>query len=665
MSNFKVFSKAVYKKFNEMSKGDLFVVDVDSYELTDFYLDSFPAGTNEIFRERREYDCSCCKSFIRNVGNVVAIKGNELITIWDVNVPYPFDVVCKSLSEKIKSEYINSIFLHKEKRIGTEFNHEQLDTGDVKRWDHFYCDVPNKFISNNIGENKSRIESAVSVFERGLNELTLDALETVKKLITSKSLYRGEEHLNSVNAFIELKKQYITITDDKEKNIFIWKNHTNHSIRFKNTVIGTLVSDLSDGKDIEIAVSAFESKVAPVNYKRSSAIITPRMVEKAMSTINSLGIEESLYRRHAVVDDVKINDVIWANRSTKNKMKDGGLTELLMKEVVSKAKIDESKINDITIDDFINEVVPNSTSIKMLVGNKHTGNLMTVTAPKFEDSKNIFKWDNNFAWSYNGDVTDSLIKDRVKKAGGNVNAKFRVSLSWFNYDDLDIHCITPSGKHIYFSNKSGILDVDMNAGGDQTREPVENLAFNSFEKGTYKVYVHNYNKRESNNVGFVVETEYNGDIETFTYNKAVGDTKKIDVIEFTSDGKSVTIDKVHSGIEKGSSSKDVWGIKTETFVDVNMLMYSPNHWDGDSVGNKHYFFIMENCKNPDLLRGIYNEFLTNELNEYRKVFEVLGDKTKCEYSDNQLSGLGFSSTKRDNVVVKVEGKQNRMYNVVF
>ena len=68
---FKDFVKAIQKNLQQMSKDSsrLFTVNVDTEELYNLYLDSFPAGTNEIYRERREYDCSCCRHFIRDVGN--------------------------------------------------------------------------------------------------------------------------------------------------------------------------------------------------------------------------------------------------------------------------------------------------------------------------------------------------------------------------------------------------------------------------------------------------------------------------------------------------------------------------------------------------------------------------------------------------------------------
>lgn len=37
-------------------------------------------------------------------------------------------------------------------------------------------------------------------------------------------------------------------------------------------------------------------------------------------------------------------------------------------------------------------------------------------------------------------------------------------------------------------------------------------------------------------------------------------------------------------------------------------------------------------------------------------FETASDLAKAEYNDNQLSGLGFSSTSHDEVVVKVDNK---------
>ena len=77
---------------------------------------------------------------------------------------------------------------------------------------------------------------------------------------------------------------------------------------------------------------------------------------------------------------------------------------------------------------------------------------MSLVAPVIPDSKNMLKWGNNFSWAYNGEVTDS-IKEKVKRAGGNVEGDIRCSLSWFNGDDLDAHCEQPNQPEIYFGNR--------------------------------------------------------------------------------------------------------------------------------------------------------------------------------------------------------------------
>ena len=111
-----------------------------------------------------------------------------------------------------------------------------------------------------------------------------------------------------------------------------------------------------------------------------------------------------------------------------------------------------------------------------------------------------------------------------------------------------------------------------------------------------------------------------------------------------------------------SSSQQVWGIHTESFVDVKTIMLSPNHWGDSATGNKHYFFVLDGCHTDEDMRGIYNEFLRGDLDQHRRVFEVLGSKTKCSQDSDGMSGLGFSSTRSDEVIVRCDG---RLFNVKF
>jgi hypothetical protein len=331
------------------------------------------------------------------------------------------------------------------------------------------------------------------------------------------------------------------------------------------------------------------------------------MIEDAMKTIEKLGLESALDRRHARLSDVSINNVLWADGSAKAVMKNA-LKESLLEAATSDYKV--TGAIDISIDEFVKTVLPKTSSMELFVKNSHQNKFVSVTAPAQEDSGKLFKWNNDFGWSYDGNITDS-IKERVKKAGGNVNADFRVSLSWFNYDDLDIHAEDPHNRHIYFCNKAGILDVDMNAGGGRTREPVENLAWNNPPNGKYKIWVNQYSQRETNDVGFTIEVENQGNIEQYSFNKSV--KGNVQVGEFVLQNGVIVDRKIASGLIGGSISQEKWGVKTEAFAKVQVVMNSPNHWDDNGVGNKHWFFILENCKNNQPTRGIYNEFLNSAL----------------------------------------------------
>ncbi|PHS22230.1 MAG: hypothetical protein COA84_13815 [Robiginitomaculum sp.] len=663
--DFPIFAELLRKNFDAMSATELYFVDVDVNVMWDYYLSAYPEGENPISRERAEHDCSCCKNFIRNVGNIVSLETGVKTTIWDIpNLPYPYDMVAQKMNDYILTFKTKNVYRSSECTQGQGSNTEQTDNGPIT-WHHFQVKIPSDKVRGEIPTFHSSLESAAKVFERGLNEITIDSLQTIQDLIADKNLYRGAEHSRTISAFKSLVQEYSKLNSDESRNTFVWKNIMSPSARFRNTVIGTLGVDLSDGKGLDDAVRMFESKVAPENYKRPKSLITKAMIQDAVQTLQDNGLESSLSRRFARLQDVSVNNVLFVDNTVKAKMKDG--IEGLLMEEVKPAKVNLDNAREIGIEQFMATILPKARSIDMLVKNKHDGNFVSLTSPNEADTNSLFKWDNDFAWSYDGDIADSSIARRVAKAGGRVKgAKMRVSLAWFNYDDLDIHVYEPCGNHISFNNKSGKLDVDMNVGSCGSRKAVENVSWmNTPSDGKYIVKVDNYTKRESIDVGFELEVECNGQVSNYQYGKIVGKSVKSltltvkngIIVEIVSD-KNVT----------GSSaiSQNKWGVTTETLVKVNTMMYSPNYWDENVVGNKHWFFMLDGCLNPDSTRGIYNEFLNSDLEKHRKVFEILGDKTKCPVSDSQLSGLGFSSTKKDDVTVLVKTEtKTQPYKIVF
>lgn len=665
--NFKSFAAAIATRFAQLSGHELFHVNISGQAVWDHYLASFPPGADPIFKTRTQHNGSYDRHFVRTLGNVVAITDdNKLMTLWDIpNLEPPYNTVAASVSELIRTATaIDRVFRTSERTIGHRSNVAQLPDGTTHQFTHFIAGiydrhrVADKSVDTVIGELRARAH----VFERGLVEITPEAVETVLDLIDQKSLYRGDEFETVLRMFQKLQAKFKQIKHSLEASAFVWQNCDHMAARLRNTVIGTLLTDLSDGVDVERALRAYEQKVAPTNYKRPTAAITPKMVTAAMATIQNLGLEPAIPRRLAAIADISVHDVRWVDNSSRSLMKQNDLKDLLMTAVKPVTR-QTNRTHQISVDEFMESVLPEAAKLEVFFAGSLQPNLMTLTTAVNADAPALFKWNSSFAWSYNGNITDS-IKEKVKAAGGNTNAKLRVSLAWFNTDDLDLYAQCPDG-HIYFCNKQGILDVDMNV-SQLSRTPVENMAWTRPRDGVYIINVHQYRRRETQDVGFVLEVENDGRVTQYSYPKAV--TGVVSALKFeVRQGKITNLRVQDAAITGQGISKQIWNVTTEQFVPVRTVLNSPNHWDGNAVGNKHLFFILDGCRTDEPVRGIYNEFLRSDLEEHRKVFEVLGNKTKCDIAGtDQLSGLGFSSTKRESVQFRVTtSTSTQIYEVQF
>jgi hypothetical protein len=667
---FAEFKQAVAKQFDLMKNHQLFRTDVEKDLLWFTYLSSFPEGSNLIMKERLEYDCQACKNFIRAAGNMVAIIDNKLVSLWDCEVCEPYSQVAKALSELVKSAPIKNVFLHNSAKVGIDKNFQNTDYG-VIFWKHFHIVLPKSYVSNNQNTIYADRKSTKDVFLKGLTEITIDAIECAIELIEQGSLYRGDEHLPVIKLFLKQKKLYDKLNDDKQKDIFVWQQNLSAVVtRIRNTAIGTLLIDLSNGKSLDEAVRMFESKVAPSNYKRPKALVTKDMIKRARKTVEELGYTSALERRFAVIDDISITDILFANRDARKKMNADVFDEIMSETKVDQKKLE--KVEEIGIEDFIENVLPKAISIELLLENRHAPNFVNLVAPKDPNAKLLFKWSNNFSWAYAGNLADS-IKERVKSRGGCVTGDFRASLGWFNSDDLDIHLVEPDGHHIYYGNKKSIgtkgeLDVDMNvseSGINTSRNAVENITYpnrNRMLEGQHHLYVNNYTHRERIDVGFEVEIEFGGTTTTFAYDREVKPGENITVAKFKYTHANGI--RILESLPKQESSRVLWNLQSQNFHQVTMAMLSPNYWN-DNTGNKHYFFILQDCKRDGSSRGFFNEYLNNDLNEHRKVFEILGNKMHTEENGDQLSGLGFSSTQRNKIYARVTGAFTRTINIVI
>jgi hypothetical protein len=645
----------------------VYLAKVDRKLLWETYLGAFPAELQQL------NNCNCCRHFIKDYAAIVVLRNNQRYTLWDFEAPAEYGPVAAAMHELVSQAPIADAFIPLARELGTETN---IGTGEKypTRYFHHYLRLPASLVQSVTGDSlatrqaKQRDDKAV--FERSLVEISLDATETVLELIAQNSLYKGEENLGMLTAFSELQKRYARLTP-VEKEAFSWRESRQAGgavSRIRNAALGTLLTDISEGKELDRAVRSFENIVAPANYKRPTALVTAKMVEDAEKTINDLGIGSALGRRFARPDDVDLTHVLYVDRSRK----EATILDMLKQDgPVNPRSL--SKVDDIALQDFLTKVLPYSTEVELLLENQHEPNLVSLVTAADPSAPLIFFWDNPFSWSYNNALTDSNLKQNVKAAGGNVEGVLRFSIQWNEEGqsicDLDAHAQEPGprGSHIHFREykgtktaMSGMLDVDMIRPAGTGVENIIWTERNRMAVGAYRLSIHNYDSGRT--AGFRAEVEFDGQTYDFNYTQHFTGTIQVATVYY--DGQFFRLETELTATTN-VLSKEVWGLKTNTFQKVKAILPSPNYWGEQGKGNKHFFFMLEGARNTGLVRGFFNEYLKPELAKHGKVFETLAGKLRVAPSAEEFSGLGFSTTQRNAFYVRVSGKFKRILKVVI
>lgn len=688
MSDFKEFRALLQDHFNEIVKSEnpLFITDADEDKLYNLYLDSFPAGTNPTFRKRREYDCSCCRRFVKNIGKLVSFMDGQMVTVWDFDTKSDvYQPVVDALAAYVKTcAVVNPYYVSRnmisDGKFGTEMNYEyDADHKAVRTWDHFAVEIPQRFIVNSYDVSTKMAEwrDSANVFKRSLEELTMDAVDTVLELIAQNSLYRGKEFEGLVRGFKSDKQVYDRLPDEK-KSAYVWMapgGASMNRLRIRNTAIGTLLVNLSEGMDVDAAVTAFEKVVAPANYKRPKAIFTKKMLEDAQKTVTELGYMNSLARRFATLDDITANNIMFCNRDAAPRVMGAANPFEAMAKSLGTDPKKFGRAEEIGIEKFVKEVLPTAAGLELFMENRFSKNMVSLIAPQDKSAPSMFKWSNGFSWAYTGNMADSDIRENVKAAGGKVDGVLRFSIQWndvpgeWDENDEDAHCIEPDKNHIYYVRKwnprtDGSLDVDITH-PLRDKAAVENITWPDIKKmkeGEYSFYVNCFTSH-GGKTGFRAEIEFDGNIYSFNYDKPLHGGQNVAVAKVTlKDGKF----SIKEQLPSSTSTREIWGVNSNQFVPVSVAMYSPNYWDEQTGnGNRHYFFMLKDCVNPEKPNGFYNEFLKADLLQHKRVFEALGSQMAVQSVDDQLSGAGFSETQHNSFIVKVQGATERVLKVVI
>jgi hypothetical protein len=714
--NFKQFNEQIQKQFAKMcATQKLFKVNVSWDELWTTYLMYFE--DEKVFRDpaSSEHSCNSCKSFIRRYGNMVAIDahGNLMSLFSDLGNVGEYTPSALACDELIKNARINEVFFETYETLDKKLNYESckrnqktfklglasnlkkytqeevnkfgvVNTNKIYEFHHFSVNLPKKYVDFT-GASKEQIAASYrdkyAVFKRAMEEIPVDTLHVVIDLIKQEALLDGTAHLHAVQDILKYKEAYEQSKFDKD--IFCWL--TSHDMdervaKFKNTLIGVFCTELAEGEELNKACLNWNKRVDPANYHKAKSPINQRQIEEAKKFIQENGLEEAFNRRLANIDDIRASEILHMN-SGDGKIKEVSIFDNLKARSTRHKRSEFDKLSEVSIEKFMTDILPSCTSIEAYLDARMESNLVTLTTAVNQDSKQITKWGGiaqNYSWTFNGNLAGkSMLKQAVKDAGGNIDGVLNFRLAWNDQNgldgsDLDAWAEEPNKNKIGYSTRfrkdknntrssySGQLDVDnTNPSG---KLAVENITWTKREKmrdGVYRLWVNQFAARNSQ--GFKAEIEFNGEVYSYAYDRPV--IGNVNVADVTLKNGVFSI-KHH--LPETGQSKEVWGLETNHFYKVNLVCKSPNHWGDNAVGNLHYFFMLDDCKAAGKIRGFHNENLLPDILKHKKVMEVLGNTHMIEPNgDKQLSGLGFNSTVRDEVIVKCAGNFKRMLKVKF
>lgn len=717
------FQKLLQQQFDKMClTGKLFRSSLSGLDVWNMYLKGFTKEQDPIFRDPNStsHNCNICNNFIRRYGNIVAIDENyNIMSIFDVEASEEYTEVAKILSQNLKSVPISNVFFETFNelnflpyesckktntvfRLGTNKNVKRytkeeaekfgvVKPNELRTFDHMFLDVPVAFVDMS-GKSIESIMGVYrddkNVFERAMQEIPLDTLNLVKDLILQGSLLNGDAHLHVIEKIIPLKVSYDALAADKRNN-WCWINsYCFPFAKFKNNLIGVFCTELAEGKELNAACQSWNKMVDPANYMKAVAPITKKQIAEAQKFVEENGYVESFDRRFATIDDIKASEILHMNMGD-GKIKNVSIFDGVKATSTRHKRSEFDGVEEVTIDKFMKDILPSCTSVEAFLISKQEGNLASITTSNVKNSKPIFKWSNNYSWTFNGNLAGkSQLTEMVESKGGRTDGAFRFTHSWNelepNQSLMDLHvfmpgCIVPNsgggpnvtGRRVGWNKRTdpgsgGVQDVDYTSAAPKGYIPVENITFPSISKmleGKYTCKIHNWSFRATGGRG-KAEIAFGGELYQYIY-PATKNHDWITVAEVTLKNGQFTIEHKLPLVDSLGVSKEIYGLQTNEFHKVNLICLSPNHWDDNNVGNKHYFFMLDGCKCPTSIRSFHAENLIPELANHRKVLEVLGNTTMIEPSDKQLSGLGFNATVRDEVILRLQGTHKRVIKVKF
>lgn len=354
----------------------LFQTDADPDALWNAYL-------SNLREDRRQYySCHCCRNFIQRIGGLVTIDetGRQRSALWGFAPPDFFLRSVESLHSLVKKAKVTGVFLSSDKTLGTQ------QTGE---WTHLSVRNPKPHTAKLLTAGQAAAEKLedYKMLCHGLSDYSRETVEQAVRVLKADAVYRSEKALGVAEWLLKLHEA-IKVHPQAKRNL-TWLAVATAPPGFchvRSTMISTLLDDINSGLAFDDIASRWKSKMHPLQYQRPTAAPKEGAIKQAEEMVAKLGLERSLLRRFATLDDVLLK--LWTPRALPETTKGGVFGHLRDKGKPSAIELPEVKM---TWEKFARTVLPDvlQLEIKVPAHGAFCG-VVTATDP---DAPPIIQWD--------------------------------------------------------------------------------------------------------------------------------------------------------------------------------------------------------------------------------------------------------------------------------
>lgn len=335
---------------------------------------------------RQHYNCRACRRFVDKYGGLVVVTdaGGLKPAVWPSGVPQFFKEGVEDIRKAVSRANITGVFYTSEKVLGTPV------TGP---WEHLSLSIPagmrySKALSTAFQGAAEKREDFI-LLSKAVEKYSMDIVQEAVNILRSDVLYGGEKVLKPAEWLLAVK---VDTEKRRGKKNLLWKYAATAPTGYchiSENMLGTLLDDIYEGRSLESIKRRFGEKMDPTKYQRPQAAPTAGNVAAAEKIVEQLGLERSLRRRFARLEELPL---IWKPEVEKVRAVGGVFAGLDVKKKTPPRNVTDIPASTMTWVKFRDTVLPAAKKIEFLVGYKQDSYAAIVTAADM-DAPPIIQWD--------------------------------------------------------------------------------------------------------------------------------------------------------------------------------------------------------------------------------------------------------------------------------